>query len=1340
MQQSELSTLERIRALVRAKAAEMPDDQAGQGAEATEPGILELIYLESFTTLHYGPLLEGRAAPFNFGMGYPALRVAGMIAQGGSFSVRRVVDHREYGVTGFVVVKQPVVNEWRVGAGFAEKLRDVMTELRVLTHRPLRNHPYIVNLREIFWDTHADLADTVAPSLILEYANLGSLSDHQDPDRLCLHAGAKNKICENVALGLSFLHMSGIIHGDVKSQQASDVDLPKAEAILRSTVRLDPELRAKNLVTILEICQQPNDPGGYLQIDALMRLFDRLRSKIDTVGIGGLVDLELQNGAEKMAKISALEPAPLNYGDFSISLPKFPVYMHRLRSLHPSFRALVGEMLLERVRNSPPAQEKAWAYLALGVFRIQGAHYNLDGPGEEGMPDTLPLPKAEDAIFKSAELGNPLAQSLVPKMIALLDEKHKIDTETVVDMLVNSMREGSRIARIELQRLSVEAFEGAVASIEEGRRALSEELDTDAEQLPHAPPLYSALFERPNFSALDPAAQRVLHRPGVTALHQAVYLGSLSTCKYLVERYHYAGCIDVRSNELETPLHFAARNAQCDVARYLLERGADPKAQTKDGLTVLHMALLSYKQETNMLELLLAHGADVRAVADHKTDDFLPDCYDYYLDFAGSALHFATTIQNLPAVEVLLEAGGDANQIDYGRNQVTSPLMIAIKHHSLPLLKLLLRYAVTGDNRPEPRIYLELCNRDSDPLIKKLWWTEEPPDKFPSRAAALMQHAGIEVKLRELLNLTLRKDLNGAEKLLHILRKSVLGPKTPVKLFEVPLEKPAGDAGMSEDLITALWIAALRSDDAQLLDHYTRKLGVEDRSLTKMSKRALGKLAEDVEMSEDLIKVLYESLKVNSREVIETILKYMPRPLPSRHSNGTPLLNSLAFRQPEPRSHTAAIVKMLVESGVDIHATGDDAAIDVLLDPDVVGADNQFSTEDVGHAIEGCIIKGGPLSYKMLRILFARRPDTLCTPLPTRTNCACSDTPSEVATGAHKSIACRWDSNYLRGLAASTRFQKDEEVASLLAELIQRTRAIDAGRGEEALRARLDEQIPNWKGTPLHYAAQWGSVEVAKILLRAGANVNAQVEMRRPDRSTWANEGISLGEVVVMSRVKVLLETEIAQAEASQDDDAQAEDSQNEGFQDDDPGDEDSEDDSVQGEDLKAKSFNPITLLKLIILRRRKTKRKAERVKAKIERIRAIIEGIQHLQAKVERQMEKFQREIAAIKRKRRIDALESSSRELAQKALPTLYGETPLDFSTTRDWDRSLEGWPEQDKAFVRRQRMQGGTHREEREYNQQTSTMVDLLRENGAMNCEELYMDKVMALASAFPDYADK
>jgi len=94
-----------------------------------------------------------------------------------------------------------------------------------------------------------------------------------------------------------------------------------------------------------------------------------------------------------------------------------------------------------------------------------------------------------------------------------------------------------------------------------------------------------------------------------TPLHYAAFCGLYDIAKVLATEY----AKDVNSQSFHgavTPLHLASRKGHVDMARMLVECGADVSAQAKDGTTPLHLA--SSRGHVDVAWMLVEHSADVK--------------------------------------------------------------------------------------------------------------------------------------------------------------------------------------------------------------------------------------------------------------------------------------------------------------------------------------------------------------------------------------------------------------------------------------------------------------------------------------------------------------------------------------------------------------------------------------------------------------------------------------------------------------------------------------------------------------------------------------------------------
>ncbi|CAI7612993.1 unnamed protein product [Penicillium pancosmium] len=118
------------------------------------------------------------------------------VPRNGSFIVRKHV--RSWGLEGHT------------------RAMDFLREVHVLTHDPIRKHPNIISLISFEWMFWPGEEPSLSPQLCLERSELGDLAGFQRSHSLSYHE--KKKIFLDVAHGLVALHDSGVVHGDIKSE------------------------------------------------------------------------------------------------------------------------------------------------------------------------------------------------------------------------------------------------------------------------------------------------------------------------------------------------------------------------------------------------------------------------------------------------------------------------------------------------------------------------------------------------------------------------------------------------------------------------------------------------------------------------------------------------------------------------------------------------------------------------------------------------------------------------------------------------------------------------------------------------------------------------------------------------------------------------------------------------------------------------------------------------------------------------------------------------------------------------------------------------------------------
>ena len=161
------------------------------------------------------------------------------------------------------------------------------------------------------------------------------------------------------------------------------------------------------------------------------------------------------------------------------------------------------------------------------------------------------------------------------------------------------------------------------------------------------------------------------------------------------------------SPRTDTALHVAARHEQTEIARLLLNHGAEVNAVNKAKQTPLYYAMPFRDQELNMelIELLVACGADVNAT--DKSGNNMP-----------IQLAFGWRRDPLPALELLLRNGAHINAVSGEGRTVLDCAMVYLGSpwNHVPRVELLLRYGAnvnpvrTNDRYPPPPLCMVARN------------------------------------------------------------------------------------------------------------------------------------------------------------------------------------------------------------------------------------------------------------------------------------------------------------------------------------------------------------------------------------------------------------------------------------------------------------------------------------------------------------------------------------------------------------------------------------------------------------------------------------------------------
>ncbi|KAI9769607.1 MAG: hypothetical protein M1839_003609 [Geoglossum umbratile] len=142
------------------------------------------------------------------------------IGSGSSFYVSAIrKGPKFFGADGVVIKHTIPASKFDTNEGDKTRINALMFELRVLSHKPIRKHENIANLLGLAWETDIFELQRRWPVLLMEKADRGSLSDFLGPSETYSYK-LKKDLCLDIALGLQVLHQCGVIHGDMKPDNA----------------------------------------------------------------------------------------------------------------------------------------------------------------------------------------------------------------------------------------------------------------------------------------------------------------------------------------------------------------------------------------------------------------------------------------------------------------------------------------------------------------------------------------------------------------------------------------------------------------------------------------------------------------------------------------------------------------------------------------------------------------------------------------------------------------------------------------------------------------------------------------------------------------------------------------------------------------------------------------------------------------------------------------------------------------------------------------------------------------------------------------------------------------
>ena len=401
--------------------------------------------------------------------------------------------------------------------------------------------------------------------------------------------------------------------------------------------------------------------------------------------------------------------------------------------------------------------------------------------------------------------------------------------------------------------------------------------------------------------------------------------------------------VNARDNVHNTPLLLAMRHNSPDIARLLLEHGANPHSVYDEGKTLLH--LLSgpldsspepvVREHLLLAQLLLEHGADVNARDNvHRTPllgailQRLPNLARLLLEHGADSnlvykeektlLHLLLALpdsgwgsiwseDHLFFAQLLLEHGADVNARDNVHN---TPLLLAVRYRSPDIVRLLLEHGAdprSVDNQGKTLLHLLSGSIGSG-------WVSDWHDNHLALAQLLLEH-GADVNVRD-----------NAHRTPLLVAVQHISPD----ITRLLLEHGADSNLVYEEGKTLLhllfgprdfnWGLVLRIDD-----HY-------DDSILVLAKLLLEHGA-DVNAQDNVHKTpLLLALQRDALDIAKFLLEHGADPNTGNSEGNTPL-HTLLLERDNDNNNNVLILQLLLKHGADTCTRNKDHATPLDLAP-----------------------------------------------------------------------------------------------------------------------------------------------------------------------------------------------------------------------------------------------------------------------------------------------------------------------------------------------------------------------------------------------------------------------
>ncbi|CAM1502383.1 Fc.00g043670.m01.CDS01 [Cosmosporella sp. VM-42] len=448
------------------------------------------------------------------------------------------------------------------------------------SHAPILEHDNFVKIIAIGWEDSEDVLDLrMWPTLILEFAEYGTLEESFNLDDTDKCWQNKVSIVTDVATGLFWLHECDVVHSDIKFQNVLIFDRPGSDVAL--------SYRAK-------IC----DFGFALDVNTL-RTQEQEYALLEGFTAPYAPEAESPILLHLLTKLEPRSIIDHNDEDETSNIPDLEVVLG-LALPTAVRRTIISDFLQVLERYDSGAGDSGQSAAAKATYQLYLAHHI-------GFGCELSTKRALQYLSESASLGFEEAQrSVYAVYAALVGETPSAQQANAKHWLSEGVVEGDRACLQELRIVDAVTYE-AVMNSSARRQAMFAwsgfSFDDDFIDSYDVRDISQYISNKKDSG--EPIEEDI--GAGMTWLHYAVFAGSLDLATRLVDGFNVP--IDVQNSEGQTPLWVASLAGNFEISNFLLLEvlmpdqfveqtanklqinGADINGQDAQGFTPLHYAV-----------------------------------------------------------------------------------------------------------------------------------------------------------------------------------------------------------------------------------------------------------------------------------------------------------------------------------------------------------------------------------------------------------------------------------------------------------------------------------------------------------------------------------------------------------------------------------------------------------------------------------------------------------------------------------------------------------------------------------------------------------------------------